>query len=68
MIDLPPVDLWKMGRNVIHLQRDNLNVFNPHNTFPHTVNLRNDEDNLYIFSSQRGHSSLTYNLNTNCVG
>jgi hypothetical protein len=67
-IDLLPVDLWKMGRNDMHPQKDNLNVFHPHSTFPHMDNLRNDEKNLYISSSQRGHSSPTYHLNTNNVG
>ncbi len=33
-IDLLPVDLWKMGRNDMHPQKDNLNVFHPHSTFP----------------------------------
>ncbi len=56
------MDLWKMGKNAIHPQRDNLNVFHLRNTFPHMDNLRNDEEDLYISSSQRGHSSLTYHL------
>jgi hypothetical protein len=67
-IDSPIMDQWKMGRNALHPQKDNLNVFHLHNTFLHMVNLRNDEEDLYISSSQRGHSSPTYHLNTNSVG
>jgi hypothetical protein len=51
-----------------HESFPNLNVFHPHNTFPHMDNLRNDEEDLCISSSQKGHSSPTYHLNTNNVG